>query len=82
MWLLSGGDKKIHAYKSDKQQICEENIEEYFIEFKDTDNSIALCFDTKSFNNYKKYVFTKILKFNNLTFFINIYFQKSVIFWR
>lgn len=66
MWLLSGGDKKIHAYKSDNQQICEENIEEYFVEFKDTDNSVVLCFDTKSFNNYKKYVFTKNFIFKNV----------------
>jgi len=54
MWLISGSDRKIHAYKSDEQVICEEKIEEYFIEYKDEKDSIVLCFSTKSFNDYKK----------------------------
>ncbi|XP_025422864.1 KICSTOR complex protein kaptin-like isoform X2 [Sipha flava] len=54
MWLLSGSDKKIHAYKSDEQKITEQEIEKHFIEYEDTKDSIVLCFDTKSFSNYKK----------------------------
>ncbi|KAL5240192.1 hypothetical protein ACI65C_007603 [Semiaphis heraclei] len=53
-WLLSGSDKKIHAYKIEEQEILEQNIEEYFIEFEDTNDSIVLCFGTKLFSNYKK----------------------------
>lgn len=53
MWLLSGSDGKIHAYKSE-QQIVEKKIEDYFIEFVDTKDSIVLCFGTKSFSGYKK----------------------------
>lgn len=55
MWLLSGSDKKIHAYKYDEEEICEQNIEEYFVEFTDTKDTIVLCFGTKSFSNSKKY---------------------------
>ncbi|XP_060877730.1 KICSTOR complex protein kaptin-like isoform X3 [Metopolophium dirhodum] len=54
MWLLSGSDKKIHAYKIEEQEILEQKVEEYFIEFEDTKDSIVLCFGTKSFSNYKK----------------------------
>ncbi|XP_015364047.1 PREDICTED: kaptin-like isoform X2 [Diuraphis noxia] len=54
MWLLSGSDRKIHAYKIEEQEILGQNIEEYFIEFEDTKDSIVLCFGTKSFSNYKK----------------------------
>lgn len=56
MWLLSGNDKKIHTYKIDKE-ICEQKTEEYFIEFKDTKDSNILCFSTKSFSDYKRYLF-------------------------
>lgn len=55
MWLLSGNDKKIHAYKSDKLQICEKNIKEYFVEFEDTNDSVILSFGTKLFSDYTKY---------------------------
>lgn len=55
MWLLSGSDKKIHAYKNNEQQICEQNIKECFIEFEDTKNSVILSFGTKSFSDYKTY---------------------------
>ncbi|XP_025193865.1 KICSTOR complex protein kaptin-like [Melanaphis sacchari] len=54
MWLLSGSDGKIHAYKNEQQQIVEKKIEDYFIEFEDTKNSIVLCFGTKSLSDYKK----------------------------
>ncbi|XP_027842962.2 KICSTOR complex protein kaptin-like isoform X3 [Aphis gossypii] len=54
MWLLSGSDGKIHAYKSEQQEIVEKKIEDYFIEFEDTKDSIVLCFGTKSFSDYKK----------------------------
>lgn len=54
MWLLSGSDKKIHAYGSDEQKMYEEKIENYFIEYEDTKDSIVLRFGTKSFRNYKK----------------------------
>lgn len=55
MWLLSGSDKKIHAYKSDEQKIREQKVEEYFIEYQDTKDSVILSFGTKSFSDYKKY---------------------------
>lgn len=54
MWLLSGSDKKIHAYKIEEQEILEQKVEEYFIEFEDTKDSIVLCFGSKSYSNYKK----------------------------
>lgn len=54
MWLLSGCDKRIHAYNTDERQIIEEVIEDFFIEFEDTKDSVVLCFDTKSFSHYKK----------------------------
>jgi len=54
MWLLSGCDKRIHAYKSDERQICEQKIEEYFTEFKGTSDEVSIVFGTKSFSDYKK----------------------------
>jgi len=54
MWLLSGNDQKIHAYKSDEQQICEQKIEEYFTEFQDINKCAPMRFGTKLFSDYKK----------------------------
>ncbi|VVC32439.1 Hypothetical protein CINCED_3A013557 [Cinara cedri] len=53
MWLLSGNDRKIHAYKSDKQQICEQKVHEYFVEYQDIKYCI-ISFSIKSFSDYKK----------------------------
>lgn len=66
MWLLSGNDRKIHAYKSDEQQICEQKVKEYFIEYEDTNDSVILSFGTKSFSDYTKYsdlLLNKLLKY-------------------
>lgn len=55
MWLLSGSDIKIHAYKSDEQLICEQKIQEYFVEYEGAKESVILSFDIKSYSDYKKY---------------------------
>ncbi|XP_050545360.1 KICSTOR complex protein kaptin-like [Daktulosphaira vitifoliae] len=55
MWLLSGSDGRIHAYNVN-EPIQEQNILNYFVEYQELADSTILCFDTKSFNNYKKRV--------------------------
>jgi len=84
MWLLSGSDEKIHAYKSDKQQICEQKIEDYFTEFKDTNIGISINFGTKSFSDYKKYllfILNETRNYSKLNIFL-VCFQKNIILWK
>lgn len=85
MWLLSGYDNRIHAYKSDERQICEEKIEEYFIEFKGTNDEVSVMFDTKSFSDYKKYLHfilneAQEEELNSIIIFL-LCFQKNIVLW-
>lgn len=85
MWLISGSDKKIHAYKIDKK-IYEQNIEEYFVEFEGTKDSIIARFGTKAYSDFTRYncycllFIIELLKLN-IIFILNFYVFRRVSFY-